>query len=398
MDNTATLDAKIVDFIARGLGHDDEIRFNELALQVFALQYANIAPYREYCNGKGVSPGNIDDWRLIPAVPSAAFRSHALASFPLERAVQSNLTSGTTGRKNRGKVYRDQGALDLIMQANGMLTRGYLFPDVERMKIMLMVPSPKMAPSMGMAIGLEQVRKQFGTPESAFLISPLGLDVNALLRAIRQAEVSGEPLALIGATSCFIYFFQACRQEDIRFRLPPGSRICDGGGYVGQFGEWTKEEFVAACTRVFSVPASHCVNVLGMAESSTNYFDNVLRNHLAGKMAPRGKESPPWTRTLVVHPETLQPLPVGEIGLLRHYDLTNRAMILGVQTDNVGVATAQGFDILGRWSKDKGGHVITYSGGMPSSKIFTTLTDYLMNRRITNLAGKYEKAKKGLQP
>ena len=333
----------------------------------------------------------VRDWREIPAVPSSAFKSHSLVSFPLEKAVQSNFTSGTTGRKNRGKVYRDQGALKLILKANGLLTKQYLFPDCERMKILLMVPSPKMAPSMGMAIGMEQVRKLFGTPESTFLVSPLGLDIKTLLYALKESEDTGEPLALIGATSCFIYFFNACCQEGVSFRLPPGSRVCDGGGYVGQFGDWTKEEFVAACEAVFAVPANHCVNVLGMAESSTNYFDNVLKNHVVGLDVPRAKESPPWTRTMVVDHKTLEPLAKGEIGLLRHYDLTNRAMVLGVQTDNVGVETENGFEMLGRWNKAKGGYVITYRGGMPSSKIFTTLTDFLMNRRIKGLAKKYRK-------
>ncbi|MDH5525116.1 MAG: hypothetical protein OEY01_14155 [Desulfobulbaceae bacterium] len=181
MDDLARLDLEIQQLIDRGLDHVADDAFNDRALREFALQYKKVEAYREYCNGKQATPEFVRDWRDIPAVPSAAFKSHALASFPLEKAVHSNITSGTTGRKNRGKVFRDQGALELILKANSMFTRHYLFPDCERMKILLMVPSPKMAPSMGMAIGLEQVRKIFGTRDSAFLVSPLGLDITALL-------------------------------------------------------------------------------------------------------------------------------------------------------------------------------------------------------------------------
>ncbi len=79
----------------------------------------------------------------------------------------------------------------MINAANGLLTRKYVFPDVDRMKILLMTPSPKMAPGIGIAIGLERVRTEFGTPESAYLITPLGLNVELVfevLDRIRKVE------------------------------------------------------------------------------------------------------------------------------------------------------------------------------------------------------------------
>lgn len=394
-DPVAALDQDIAAFMDQeGVTGQNDQGFNQLALREFALHFAQVAPFRDYCLEKKATPETVQHWRAIPAVPAAAFKNQVLASFPLEKTVQSNLTSGTTGRRNRGKIYRDQGSLALVTKANSLLTRTFLFPDVERMKIMLMVPSPKMAPGMGMAIGLEMVRQMFGLPGSAFLISPLGLDVHTLLAAIREAEESGEPLALIGATSCFIYFFNACRKEGISFRLPPGSRGCDSGGYFGQFGDWTKEEFFVQAEKILGISPHHWVNVLGTAECSTNYFDNVLANQVAGKKKERCKEIPSWTRVMVVDPESLEEVPHGQPGLLRHYDLTNRAMILGVQTDNVGVAVEGGFEILGRWCKEKGGYVITYSGGHPYGRVFTTLTDYLMNRRLAKLGRYYAQLEK----
>lgn len=388
-DEIKALDNDVSVFIDNGA--DDERLFNELALREFAVQYKNVKPYREYCLQKKTAPDNIQRWQDIPAVPSAAFKTHNLASFPLERTVQHNLTSGTTGRRNRGRIYRDESSLMLVKKANSLMTRTFLFPDTARMRIMLMAPSPDMAPGMGMAIGLELVRQMFGTKGSEFLVSPLGLDVSTLLNAIKHAEETGEPLALIGSTSCFIYFFNACKKEGISFRLPSSSRGCDAGGYVGQFGSYTKEEFFGMGEQILGIPGHHWVNVLGTAECSTNYFDNVISNFNKGAAIQRFKESPWWTRTMVVHPDTLEPLPPGEAGLLRHYDLTNRAMILAVQTDNVGVAIDGGFEILGRWCKEKGGYVITYSGGHPAGRFFTGITDYLMTRRITAIEKYYNK-------
>lgn len=389
------LDHDVAEFIDSGL--NDERLFNELAIREFTIQYNNLLPYKEYCLEKKVTPDNIQRWQDIPAVPSAAFKTHNLASFPLEKTVQQYLTSGTTGRRNRGRIYRDEGSLMLVKKANSLLTRTYLFPDIERMKIMLMAPSPDTAPVMGMAIGLELVRQMFGTTDSAFLVSPLGLDVETLIKAIKEAEETGEPLSLIGATSCFIYFFKACKQEGISFKLPSGSRCCDSGGYVGQFGNYTKEDFFEMGEQILGIPAHYWVNVLGTAECSTNYFDNVISNFQKGITAPRFKESPPWTRTIVVSPDTLEPVPNGTPGLLRHYDLTNRAMVLAVQTDNVGVAIDSGFEILGRWCKEKGGYVITYSGGHPAGRFFTNITDYLMTRKIASIGKYYNKIYGGRQ-
>ncbi len=384
--NVKQLDADILDYMVHGVDYDNQSLFNELALREFEIQFQNIEPYQEYCREKKRTPDSVTSWSEIPAVPSAAFKSHDLASFPLEKAVQSNFTSGTTGRKNRGKVYRDTGSLSLVLQANGAMTKEYLFPDVERMKIVFLVPSPKMAPGMGMAIGMEEVRKRFGTKDSAFLVGHTGLDVKKLLVAIKHAEKSGEPLAIIGATSALIYFLKECHKEQLVFNLPPGSRVCDGGGYMGQFGDCTKEEYFQLCSLIFGIAQEYCINVLGTAESSTNYFDNVLNNSLRACEDKRYKKSPAWTRTMAVDPETLEPVADGVIGLLRHYDLANRGMVLGVQTDNLGMTHKGGFEILGRWSHEHGAYVIGYSGGMPSGKLFNKITDYLMTRKVVGLS------------
>jgi hypothetical protein len=52
----------------------------------------------------------------------------------------------------------------------------------------------------------------------------------------------------------------------------------------------------------------------------------------------------------VVDAETLQPLPPGEVGVLRHFDLANLDSVSAIQTDDLGVEVGAGFEILGRAS------------------------------------------------
>ncbi len=381
----------------------DPAPFDALALEIFAFQYRHNAPYQRFCEAKGISPERVATWHDVPAYPTQAFKTELVASFPLENAVHEILTSGTSQSSaeasGRGKIFRDAIGRDLVFHANRVVTGAYLFPDFEqgkRCRLLIMTPSPKMAPSMGMAVGMEQTRVHFGTEDSRFLIGHTGLDVAELVRALAQSQDSGVPLALVGATSAFVVFFNACRARNMRFRLPPGSRIGDGGGYLGRFGEMTREQYYALAEEILAVPASHCVNILGMGESGTNYADNVLADAIAGRPArTRHKVPPPWTRVEAVSLADLSPLPPGEIGLLRHHDLVNLPMVLSVQSDNLGYVDAGGgFEIVGR-AQVKDGKVVPVPsertiGPMGDSRLFRFLEGYV-NFSIDFKMGRYRK-------
>jgi len=281
------------------------------------------------------------------------------------------------------------------------MTAAYLFPDFDsgvRCRVLLLAPSPEMAPSMGMAIGMEETRRHFGTPDSRFLLDKRGIDVAGLISALGESEETGRPVALVGTTSAFVYFLKACRRRDLLFRLPEGSRIADGGGYRGRFGEMTRDDYYELVVERLGVPPSHCVNTLGMAETATNFFDNCLRNHVKGSGdGLRHKVPPPWTRVVAVSLEDLTPLPHGEVGLLRHYDVASLPAVLAIQTDNLGFTDARGgFEIVGR-AKLVDGKVssqpdlLTPVGPMGSKRVFRLLESYV-NLSIRLKMGRVKRA------
>jgi hypothetical protein len=326
--------------------------FDALALRVFAYQYESNAAYRTFCDAAGVTPSSVTSWCDVPAYPTDAFKHEVVASFPMAEAVLATMTSGTTSPNQRGRIFRDEIGQELVFAANREMTGAYLFPDFaqgQRCRILIMAPSPEIAPSMGMAIGMEQTRAHFGTDDSAFLVGRRGVDVKALVAALREAEKTGVPVALIGATSACVYFLKACERKKMSFCLPAGTRVCDGGGYRGRFGEVTRDDYYALVGKILGVPSHHCVNTYGLAETATNFFDDTLRDHVLGREgAKRHKSAPPWTRVQVVSCDTGEVLPHGELGLIRHYDLVNLPTVLGVQSDNLGVSDETGFEIVGR--------------------------------------------------
>jgi hypothetical protein len=336
---------------------------------------------------KKVKPGDVDRWQDIPMVYNDVFKTHLVASFPLEQSVMACLTGGTTSLTQRGRIFRDEDGKRLVFGANKMMTGSYLFPDFEagkRCRILILAPSPEMAPSMGMAIGIDQTRRHFGTPDSKFLLGKSGIHINELLKALRESEASGVPVALIGATSAYIYFFQACRRKKMKFCLPSGSRICDGGGYRNRFGVFNRDDYYGMVQEILGIPDTHCVNVLGEAETATNLFDDALRRHVKGlPKRTRTRPVPPWSRVIAMSIDDLKPLPDGEIGLLAHWDLANVPTILAVITDNLGYTTdnGRGCEMVGR-AKIENGKVSPLpdeNAGSPmgDSAIFRMLEKYV---------------------
>ena len=83
-----------------------------------------------------------------------------------------------------------------------------------------------------------------------------------------------------------------------------------------------------------------------MTEMSSQFYDGVAG--AAPAPAERLHAGPPWVRTQATDPETLRPLPHGEVGVLRHFDLANLNSVMAIQTADLGITTPGGFRVLGR--------------------------------------------------
>jgi len=341
------LDQKIINFIRKGVDQQDPEGFNKLALEVFALQFKSISLYRRYCEKRGIKPEKISSWEDVPALPTDVFKVMEFSMVPSKR-VRTFMTSGTTNPEERGKVGYDEGGLRLMDATIEEAAASFLFPDGMKTKVLIIAPSPEMAPHMIMAYGMNHLKDYFGLPQSCFLVGRGGFEVETLLKELRSSEEEGTPVTLCGGSFGFVNFFDACREKGLRFKLPSSSRTLDAGGFKGRSREVKREEFVEECGEILGIKKEFSVNLLGMTEISSQFYDSTLRNFHKGLPLPGMKINPPWTKTVVVDPETLKPLPNGEIGLLKHFDLANRGHILAIQTDDLGRKIGEGFEVFGR--------------------------------------------------
>lgn len=341
------IDQAILKFIDTGVDTTDESLFNTLALKTFASQYEYNSLYQRFCQRRNKTPETVCSWEDIPAIPTDAFKNSQLSLFPgLSR--RTFMTSGTSNPDEKGVVDYDSGALALMDATIRVSAGEFLFPDHIKPRLLVLAQPPEIAPHMIMVYGMNRLIEYFGRPDSRFLVGPKGFDPEALIRALEQSQSDGVPVAICGGSFGFVNFFDYCEKDGRRFRLPSGSRCLDAGGFKGRSRELNRDQFLEQCETYLGIEAARCVNLLGMTETASQFYDNCLLNAFKGRPASRIKVNPPWTRTRVVDPDTLEPLQKGETGLLRHFDLANRGHVCAIQSDDVGRLVADGFEIDGR--------------------------------------------------
>ncbi|WP_066125091.1 LuxE/PaaK family acyltransferase [Bordetella ansorpii] len=330
--------AELLEFIARDGCTDAQ--FDDLALRLFAYQYAANAPYRSFCQRRGATVRTVKTWSDIPAVPIDAFKVMELRCEPPVPDERVFMTSGTTRADRRGRHFHPRlDVYDLSMTRNFAQR---VMQGVERLPMGILFPDEIAMPNSSLAHYLALARTAFGTEDSRYFMSPRGIDMDGLWRRLEQAEQSGEPYALLGASFSFVHVIDALRAAGRRFRLPPGSRILDTGGYKGQSRELPLDTFYAELSELLGVPRALCINMYGMTELSTQFYDD------GNATVPSVKSGPHWIRWRLVDPATGRTVPAGERGILAHCDLGNCNSVSTILTEDVGEPAEGGFLLLGR--------------------------------------------------
>lgn len=328
----------LLGFIAQDACTDAQ--FDALALRLFAYQYANNEPYRRFCQARGATPRKVQGWRDIPAVPINGFKELTLSCQPPASCERVFMTSGTTRGDVKGRHYHPGLAVyDLsmrrnfahrFMQGTATLRMGILFPDETAM------PNSSLAHYLALAV------REFGSADSRYFVSPLGMDSAGLYEALAAAERSGEPYALLGASYSFVHLIDELKQRGQAFRLPPGSKVLDTGGYKGHSRELPMDDFYAMLSATLGIARGQCINMYGMTELSTQFYDS------GNTSVPSVKSGPHWIRSRLVDPLTGREVARGERGILVHCDLANFNSVTTILTEDVGVEVDAGFLLLGR--------------------------------------------------
>jgi hypothetical protein len=319
-------------------------RFDALALATFAHQFANNPAYQEFCRVRARTPETVTDWRAIPAVPIVAFKYAQLCcGTPARTFLSSGTSEGTATRSRHAlpdlRLYRASALAGL---------RQFVFPDTERFRLVSLIPPVDDLPDSSLAQMVAWAFETFADDDSVYAVDRQAIAFDRFIHALRDATEHGAPLCLLTTTAALIRVLDDCRARGLAFRLPHGSRLMDTGGDKGAPRPLSRNGLLHAIWTTLAIPGYFVVNEYGMAELSSQYYDSVIADRVHGRHRPRRKLSPHWARAVVVDPDTLEPVPDGTPGLIRHYDLANAGTVMAVLSEDMGQREGDGFQLLGR--------------------------------------------------
>lgn len=315
-----------------------ESRFDELALEIFALQFEANLPYARYCRAIGASPASVRSWRDIPPAPTAAFRSVDLITGESADAALRFRTSGTTRGQDQRGVHPIRRPETYRAALTGPFRHYVLSGRVAARLLLLHSPFQPQAES-SLAWMFDEILSRFGASGSVRLDPAGGLSDDSVCRELETAAAVGEPVVILGTTLAFAELLECLDSSDVCVTLPPDSRLMDTGGAKGRDGL----DRCATMSRLLSrlgLGASAAVNEFGMTELLSQRYGSGLDDVRL--------IAPPWLRSRVLDPVTLAEQPPGEPGLLCHYDLANVGSVLAVLTEDRGRAHGDAIEWLGR--------------------------------------------------
>lgn len=314
-----TLEDQIAACIAAG-GPADDAAFGKLALEIHRFQRRWNSPYGNYCRGFPAPT----HWREIPAAPQSAFKQFALRAFPKQETARTFRTSGTTGEGYGSHHFRS-----LRLYEAAILAGWRHFGLPERLPQIVLIARPEAAPHSS----LSHMMGTLGAlgSQSYAVRADGSLDVPLLRRLCATAT----PVLLLGTALAFLHFFEATAGE--RWALLPGSQAMETGGYKGSARTLAKADLYALFADRLGLPPDAVINEYGMTELSSPFYARGLGRPHAG---------PPWTRALVIDPETGDEGPAGAVRL---FDLANLGSSLAIQTQDLAWSRGDSrFELLGR--------------------------------------------------
>lgn len=336
----AQLDARILDLIARGVERlCPDAEFNRLALAIFRHQFARNAPYRRYCESLNRSPRNVAHWSQLPAAPTTAFKDAEMTTLAPRQRVAVFHSSGTTGQ-SPSRHFHSQATLAIYEAALWPMFEARMLGGASKSwQPIILTPTPAEAPHSSLIHMMETVRRRLGAPLSVFAGAAALEDGRALARAV-QSRISNlkSQTILLGTAFVFVRLLDAIKS----LPLPPGSRVMETGGYKGRTREVPREELHALISAKLGLPRPAIVSEYGMCELSSQFYAAASLRDAATF------HGPPWTRVQLMDPETGREARDGERGLIRIFDLANRASVIAIQTEDVGIRRGNGFELIGR--------------------------------------------------
>ena len=301
-----------------------------------AYHIRNCPGYANLCRHLGFTPDQLrtmDDLAKIPVIPTLFFKRKALFSMPQWRMAMKVTSSGTSGKYSQ--IGFDWGSI--LAEAPMVVRLGFYHHLVSPVPAHCVILGYK--PDRTNHTGV--TRTMFGlTHFSPPLSRTYALnmvkgtyvpDLDGVARTIKRLERSPFPTRVIGFPSYLWFGLKRMEELGLRVRLPKDSRIILAGGWKQHAAqEVDKNTLYALVEKVLGIPRENINELFGAVEHPIFY--NVCQNHRF--------HIPIYGRVIIRDPDTLAPLPMGQVGLINLISpLMTATPTLSVMTDDLGYLT-----------------------------------------------------------
>ncbi|MCI8475035.1 MAG: acyl-protein synthetase [Oscillospiraceae bacterium] len=292
--------------------------------------------YAAICRHLGFAPDQlrtVEDLAKIPVIPTLFFKRKALFSMPQWRMAMKVTSSGTSGKFSR--IGFDWGCI--IAEAPMVVNLGFRHHLV----------SPK--PAHCVILGYKPHRSNHtGVTRTMFGLThfspPLSRtyalnmvdgsyvpDLDAVAKALKGLAASPFPARVIGFPSYLWFGLQRMEELGLEVKLPKGSRIILAGGWKQHSSqEVDKGTLYALVKKVLGIPEENINELFGAVEHPV-FYNTCERHHF---------HIPIYGRVIIRDPDTLEPLPMGRVGLVNLISpLMTATPTLSVMTDDLGYLT-----------------------------------------------------------
>ncbi len=302
-----------------------ENEFNELAIELFHWQAANVPPYREFLTLLKVSPSEINTVEEIPFLPVSFFKSHNVLADGYTPILHFT-SSGTTGQ-----IPSRHPVVDRLLYKDSY-EKGFqhFYGDPKDYIFLALLPSyleREGSSLIEMAAGLIT---ESDHPDSGFFLD----DYDALKAQIQKNRTGSRKLFLLGVSFALL---DLATEHSIQ--MPVNSIVMETGGMKGRRKEMIRSELHELLKNGLGVDQIH--SEYGMTELlSQAYAPN------SGRFS-----TPPWMRLFLR--DTEDPLSAarpGKTGGINIIDLANIYSCAFLATQDLGrVHSDGGIEVLGRF-------------------------------------------------
>lgn len=302
---------------------EDELAFNELALEAFYYQLKHNTLYKQFVNHLKIHPSSVDHYFKIPCLPISFFKTHKVYSYH-QPELKIFRSSGTTSNE------KSQHFIAKPKLYTKSFTLGFkaVFGPLEDYCILALLPGYSERKDASLIFMVQELMNQSGNPSNGFFLN----DFNALHKLLIEKAAAGEKVILFGVTHALLDF-----AENFSGNIP-NTIVIETGGMKGRKKEIVRAELHQLLKVAFGCAAVY--SEYGMTELLSQAYAKDGENFIA----------PNWMKILVRDlRDPMQYLNENQNGGINIIDLANIYSCPFIATGDIGrMIDKYQYAILGR--------------------------------------------------